>query len=360
VAYIAPKDFATDPEVIAKVMRIMTGDLDLSWMKQRGEPAHFMPSQPGRGLTLDDINRGGYGPERIPEIVRHNFSMAPRGAILPEGLPSLGYKLNRKSDVWSDLAARLFEEGKSRRWAPARDVPWQALDASGHKPDVEHALRQLCTNLVAIGLVCCDVPALWEWRMNQEFHEVKYLLCVQMFDAARIAEAFRKRALYGDGSLGVECVALGELLKSVFESDTYPQASLGMNVALMSWVQALGRHWEATATNAADVFLGTRLAQDATRFVAYGVDHVRQHLRHRAGELDLLSEHLDWTENSLVGALSAREMIEPLVLVSGGFEPVRRLYERAADEYFERCEAAGLGDRRGRSPLPGFLALLHD
>jgi hypothetical protein len=53
-------------------------------------------------------------------------------------------------------------------------------------------------------------------------------------------------------------------------------------------------------------------------------------------------------------------MIEPLVLVSGGFEPVRRLYERAADEYFERCEAAGLGDRRGRSPLPGFLALLHD
>jgi hypothetical protein len=360
MAYIPPKDVLNDPEVIAQAMKIMSGDLDLSWMKRTGEAAHFMPSQPARGLTLDDINRGGYGPDRIPEIVRHNFSMAPRGAMLPSDLPSLGYKINRKSDVWSDLAGRLFEEGKSRRWAPAKDVPWQALESPGHAPEVEHALRQLSTDLVAIGLVCCDVPAFWEWRMNQEFHEVKYLLCVQMFDAARIAEAFRKRALIGDGSLGVECFALGELLKSVFESDTYPQASLGMNVLLMSFVQALGRHWQAHATNAADTFLGTRLAQDATRFVAYGVDHMRYHLTHRAGEFDLLSEHLDWTENALVGALSAREMIEPLVLVSGGFEPVRGLYERTTREYFERCEVAGLGDRRSRSPLPGFLKLLRD
>jgi hypothetical protein len=53
-------------------------------------------------------------------------------------------------------------------------------------------------------------------------------------------------------------------------------------------------------------------------------------------------------------------MIEPLVLVSGGFEPVRGLYERTTREYFERCEVAGLGDRRSRSPLPGFLKLLRD
>jgi hypothetical protein len=360
VAYIAPRDYSQDPEIFAKVMRIMTGDLDLSWMQHVGEPAAFRPSEPRRGLTLDDINRGSYGPDRIPEIVRNNFSMAPRGSILPPGLPSLGYKLNRKSDVWSDLAARLYEEGKSRRWAPARDVPWQALDAHPHPERTEHALRQLCTDLVAIGLVCCDVPAYWEWRMNQEFHEVKYLMCVQMFDAARIAEAFRKRALYGDGSLGVECVELGELLKSIFESDTYPQASAGMNLLLMGFVQALGRHLEWAASNPADTFLGTRLAQDASRFVAYGVDHVRGHLRARPGEIDLLAEHLDWTENALVGALAAKEVIEPLIVLSGGLAPVRRLYERATQEYFERARAAGLGDRRARSPLADFLALLRD
>jgi hypothetical protein len=56
--------------------------------------------------------------------------------------------------------------------------------------------------------------------MNQEFHEVKYLMCLQMIDAARIAEAFRKRALYGEGSLGVDAW-LGECSDGL-ESGTYP------------------------------------------------------------------------------------------------------------------------------------------
>jgi hypothetical protein len=360
MSYIAPKDYSQDPEIFARLMKVMQGDLDLGWMQNIGERAAFRPSRPGHGLTLDDINQGGYAPEHIPEIVRHNFSMAPRGAILPPGLPSLGYRLNRKSDVWSDNAALLFEEAKSRRWAPARDVPWSALDGGGgHDARTEHAIRQLSTLLVSIGLVTNDVTARWEYLTNQEFHEVKYLMCAQMFDACRIAEAFRKRALFGAGSLGVDSKALGELLKSIFACDTYPAASLAMNVMLFSWVQALGRHWEFAATNAADTFLGTRLAQDATRFVAYGVDHIRNLLRTRPVETDILNEHLDLLENTLVGALGTPEFIEPLILLSGGLDPVVALYERATDEYLRRCAATGLGERRGRSPLPGFLELLR-
>lgn len=360
MGYIAPRDYSQDPDIIAKVMRTMEGHVDLEWMKNIRERAAFRPALAGRGLTLDDVNRGGYGPDQLPERVRHNFSMAPRGAILPPGLPSLGYRVNRKSDVWSDLAPALFEECKSRRWAPARDVPWSALDAPGHPAEAEAARRQLATGLVSVGLVCADVAASWVYRINQEFHEVKYLLCAQMFDAARVAEAFRKRALYGEGALGVDSRALDELLKMVIESDTYPEASAAMNLALMHWVGALGRHWEFAATNAADRFLGTRLAQDAARFAAYGTDHVRALLRARPVEGELLSEHLDQVENGLVGALGAPEVIEPLALMSGrDLRPVVRLYARAADEYFERCAAAGLSERRARSPLPAFLRLLR-
>ena len=165
--------------------------------------------------------------------------------------------------------------------------------------------------------------------MNQEFHEIKYLLCAQMFDAARIAEAFRKRALFGGGSLGVDSRPLGELLKSIFLSDTYPEASAAMNLTLFSFVQALGRHWAATASNAADAYLGTQLAQDATRFVTYGVDNVRSHLHARPLQAEALADHLDLCENALVGALGAPEMIEPLVLVSGGFAPRRPRSTRA-------------------------------
>jgi hypothetical protein len=329
-------------------------------MKSIRERIAARPSQPARGLTLDDINRGGYGPEHSPEIVRHNFSMAPRGAILPDGLPSLGYRLNRKSEVWSDLAARIFEEGKSRRWAPARDVPWEALDAVRHAPERAAAIRQLATGLCSVGLVAADVAARWEWQMNQEFHEVKYLMCIQMIDAARIGEAFRKRALYGDGGLGVDCGELGELLKMVFESGTYPSASASMNLLLFSAVQGLGRHWEWAADNAADAFLGARLAQDATRFIAYGVDHLRGLVRARPHERESLNGHLDLVEEGLVGWLGARACLEPLVILSGGFAPVAAFHARLVREYFERCEAAGLGDRRQRSPLAAFLALLRD
>lgn len=359
MAYIAPKDFSQDPELFARVMKVMQGDLDLGWMKTLGEPAAYRPSRSAYGLTLDDINHGAYAPDRIPEVIRHNFSMAPRGARLPHGLPSLGYRLNRKSEVWSDNAPALFEEGKSRRWAPARDVPWAALrGGGGHDERAEHCIRQLSTGLISIGLVANDVAAYWEWRMNQEFHEIKYLMCVQMFDACRIAEAFRKRALYGDGSLGVDSPALGELLKAIFESDTYPEASVAMNVTLFSWVQALGRHLEFVATNSADGFLGTRLAQDATRFIAYGIGQVRTLVGARPSEADLLNEHLDLIENALVGAMGAPEAIEPLILTSGGLDPVIGLYERTTREYLERCRAAGLGDRSARSPLPRFVELL--
>lgn len=360
MSYIAPKDFSLDPELVAKLMKTLSGDLDLGWMQSIRERVAARPSQGRRGLTLDDVNLGGYAPIHSPEIVRHNFSMAPRGAILPEGLPSLGYRLNRKSELWAETAAAIFEEGKSRRWAPARDVPWSALDASGWSEQEEAAIRQLATSLVSIGLVCADVPARWEWLMNQEFHEVKYLMCLQMIDATRIAEAFRKRALYGHGHLGLDCQELGELLKMVFESGTYPCASASMNLLVFSWLQGLGRHLEWAARNEADAFLGTGLMQDASRFLAYGVDHIRYLVRARPNEAEALNGHLDLLENGLVGWLGAREMLEPLVVISGGLAPVVRLHERTFDEYLERCACAGLGDRRARSPIAYLLDLLRN
>jgi hypothetical protein len=359
MAYIAPKDFSQDPELIAKVMKVMGGDLDLSWMKDHPHPVKARPSQPRRGLTLDDINRDpAYGPEAIPEIVRHNFSMAPRGAVLPEGLPSLGYRVNRKSDVWADNAPALFEESKSRRWAPARTIPWSALDGADYTENEDRALRQIATGLISISLVAADVPSRWVWLMNQEFHEVKYLLCAHMFDAARLAEAFRKRALYGRGALGVDSRELGDFLKMIFDSDTYPQASASINLTLFSATQAIGRHLEYVARNPADTALATRLVQDTTRPIAYGVGHVRNLLEARPSELESLDEHLDLVENGLVGFLGSRELIEPLIVLSGGIDAVSALYRRATREYFERCAAAGLGDRSERSPLPGFLKLL--
>lgn len=360
MAYIGPKDFSQDADLIAIVMRVMSGDLDLSWMKDGPHPMTARPKQPRRGLTLDDINDDPhYGPAAIPEFVRHNFSMAPRGSALPKGLPSLGYRVNRKSDVWADSATVIYEESKSRRWAPAHDVPWAVLDETVFSPEQDRAIRQLCTGLISISLVSADVPSRWVWLMNQEFHEIKFWMCAQMFDASRLAEAFRKRALYGRGALGRDSRELGELLKIVMESETFPLASAALNLTLFSFVQSLGRRFEFLSSNAADTYLGTRLVQDASRFIAYGVDHIRQLVRTRPAEVEIVNDHLDLVDNGLIGYLGSRELIEPLIVLSGGVEPVAAFYRKSAEEYFERCAAAGLGARQDRSPLQGFLKLLE-
>jgi hypothetical protein len=113
------------------------------------------------------------------------------------------------------------------------------------------------------------------------------------------------------------------------------------------------------STNAADTYLGTRLVQDASRFITYGIDHIRQLVDTRPSQVEIINDHLDLVDNGLVGYLGSRELIEPLIVLSGGFEPVAAFYHKAVEEYFERCAAAGLGARQHRSPLPGFLKLLE-
>ncbi len=45
MSYIAPKDYSKDPEILAKAMRIMQGELDLGWMEKIGERASARPSR---------------------------------------------------------------------------------------------------------------------------------------------------------------------------------------------------------------------------------------------------------------------------------------------------------------------------
>jgi hypothetical protein len=60
-----------------------------------------------RGLTLTDINVGTYGV--IPKDASHSLSFAPRGADFdPVDLPSMGYTLNTRAEVWADNLGMLY------------------------------------------------------------------------------------------------------------------------------------------------------------------------------------------------------------------------------------------------------------
>jgi hypothetical protein len=145
----------------------------------------------------------------------------------------------------------------------------------------------------------------------------------------------------------------------VIESETYPLVSAATNLTLFSVVQALGRHLEFVSRNPVDTQLGMRLTQDATRPIAYGVDHIRSLVDTRPHEAETVNEHLDLIENGLIGFLGSRELFEPLIILSGDIDVVVGFYRKMVAEYFERCASAGLGDRSNRSPLPEFLKLIE-
>jgi len=124
VSFYLEKDYFADEELFNLVSQVMQGNLTLHWFDAKTEPVRAVPSDPQRGLTYDDTNIGSYGYDAIAETLRNKYTMAPRGSEIWGRLPDLGYTINRKSDVWSENVARLYEEAKSRRWAPAVDVPW--------------------------------------------------------------------------------------------------------------------------------------------------------------------------------------------------------------------------------------------
>jgi len=367
MSYYAEKDFFEDDGLIQLVTGILEGNLTLEWYRVDAPRLRAKPADPARGLTYEDCNIGPYGYDAIPEFLRDRYSMASRGSALVAKLPDLGYTVNRRSDVWSDNVAALYEEAKARRWAPAVDIPWSEIDATAD-PLREAAMAQACTLLEEVALVAMEMPSRWVFFINQEFLELKSFLCAQMIDEARHVEACRKRALASGQGLGRASVSAEQALKELLSAETYPEASLGTNLLLGSFVLAMYRALACVATTRADRLLGTLSQQDVARSVAYGVAHMRYLFAHQPGKSAALGDYLDRSEHTAIGIAGSPEFLEPLVLLAAGSrEPAalargaafaRRWFTGALEEYLERCRAAGLGDRRERSLLPRLVASL--
>src|SRR5437773_8466968 len=367
MAYYAEKDFFEDDELIQLVTSILEGNLTLDWYRVDTPRVRARPADPGRGLTYEDCNLGPYGYDVIPEFLRDRYSMASRGSALVAKLPDLGYTVNRRSDVWADNVAGLYEEAKARRWAPAVDIPWGELDLVGD-PLREAAMAQACTLLEEVALVAMEVPSRWVFSINQEFLELKSFLCAQMIDEARHVEACRKRALASGQGLGRASVSAEQALKELLSAETYPEASLGTNLLLGSFVLAMYRALAVLADKRADRLLATLSMQDVARSVAYGTAHMRYHLALQPAKAAALDDYLDRTEHTALAIAGSPEFLDPPVLLAAGSrEPgalargaafVRRWFTGAPREYLERCGAAGLGNRRERSRLPRLAAAL--
>ncbi len=331
-----------------------SGTPDLGWMSDTGQWG--MRAKPGNlGLRLADIEIGTYG--EVPERGAEHRSMAPRGAFVPDDVPSLDFTLNEKAEVWADNVTGLYEEAVARQWSSARDIPWDEL-----KPlpdDLERAMCQLCTFLTEVEFIAADAPTRWMSKMNMDFLEVKLFLATQAMDEARHLEVFRKRALANGGGLGKASSIAQMSLKKIFDAPSFSAQTGRLHLLGEGFVLTLFRQGEYLAPSRVEQEIFRRCLQDESRHVGFGALHLRTQLRERPELEDEIQDELDDAEHILLELFGAPEVVEPTAILLGGglkhfdegLELQAQLWRRIVSEYLQRCDSAGL-NRRPRCLLP--------
>ena len=323
--------------------------VDLSWLDLN--QTWGMKAKPGkRGLTLDEVNIGPYGPptDDAPEL-----TYRPRGAVARDGVPRIGYFLDKKADVWSDNATMLYEEAVQRQWSSATDVPWEKLEPL---PDeIERAMCQLCTFLTEVEFIAGDTPGQWVPQISNQHFETKLFLCSQIMDEARHLDVFRKRALANGG--GLLQASPTSTLRTIINARDFTEMSVLMHVQAEGFVQSMFRMGEMIAQNEAEKRMFRMCAQDESRHLGFGVMHLKYVLQEEPERREEIHAYLDEAENAdpETGTFGINVAESLIVLLGGGkdhadegFNKFMALRKRQVQEYIHRLTVAGLGDRIDR------------
>jgi len=349
---------AVDQDTLQMLRKEPTPDeLDLSWMEQHGDLG--MMARPGRrGLTLEEINKGAYG---SPPAVSDEMTMSPRGAARRVGVPRIGYHVAKKSDIWSENAAMLYEEAVQRQWSSATDIPWDELQPL--PDDVERAYSQFCTFLTEVEFIAGDTPSQWLPQISNDHYEVKMFLASQIMDEARHLDVFRKRALANGGGLMSSSGNAG--LRVIIEAKDFTEMSTIMHVQGEGLVQSIFRMGEYIATNEAEKRIFRLSAQDESRHVAFGVMHLKYILETEPERREEIHSYLEKAE-PIIGAGAGTAPVAggspifgtSLAILFGhtlgsndeGGRMALAAFRRQLNEYMHRLEVAGMGERRYRLP----------
>jgi hypothetical protein len=323
--------------------------VDLSWLDV--DQTWGMKAKPGkRGLTLDEVNIGPYG---AVDEESHEMTYRARGAVKREGVPHIGYFLDKKSDVWSDNATMLYEEAVQRQWSSATDIPWEKL---GPLPDeIERAFCQLCTFLTEVEFIAGDTPGQWIPRISNDHFETKLFLCSQIMDEARHLDVFRKRALANGG--GLLQASPTSSLRTIINARDFTEMSAIMHVQAEGFVQSMFRMGELIAQNDAEKRIFRLCAQDESRHLGFGVMHLKYVLEHEPQRREEIHSYLDESENAdpETGTFGIQVAESLIVLLGGGknnadegLNKFMALRKRQVQEYLHRLEVAGMPERYDR------------
>ena len=269
-----------------------------AWARGQG---HLVTDRPGRARqsvtgtefavtrgTADDARwRGavraggtgpGPGPTGIVERAPATWGLAARGALVEDGGPPLHLAdLDRRDEVWADIAPKLYAQALAGQWDPATAVDWAA--PVDHEASVEAAVVQVMTYLIENEQAALVVPARFIARVHPHFREVVQLLAVQAADEARHVEVFTRRAELSGLPLGTSGAGGRASLQTLVDEADFSLAAFLLSVlgegTFLDLLSFLERHGPDPVTRR----VAHLALADEARHVAFGVAHLEHRVR---------------------------------------------------------------------------------
>jgi hypothetical protein len=284
---------------------------DFWWMKVPTEwGIRARASDPAMGLAIEDLNVGTYGD--IPDVW-YNRSEIARGSYPASMVEDMGYTIFDKATIWADNCVPLYEEAIRDRWISATDLRWNSLEPL--PDDVEKAVCQLMTEMSDRAYFEGALLSGWLPEISYGYLELKLFLSTVIYDLARHAEAFRKRALSNGGGLGLQ--APTDYSRAAQEARSYPELAAILFVQ-DSMLLTLYKQGHLIAQNQLEKDMYALCARDRQRYMDYHVERLKHFLWKLPERRDEQNLYFSKAEGRMVKDWADPVVSEPLAILLGG------------------------------------------
>ena len=242
----------------------------------------------GHTVAGDVVVRGTAPDQRLagatraggPGVVDHpprSWGLAARGSVVEAGGPDLPVvDLDRKAEIWTELAPKLYAQAAAGQWDPATAVDWSA--PCDVPVEVEAAVVQVMTYLIENEQAALMVPARFLGRMHPHFREVVQFLATQIADEARHVEVFTRRAGRCGSQLGVSGSGGRASLQTLLDEPEWATASFLLSALGEGTFLSLLSFLEEWAPDPVTRQISRLALQDEARHVAFALGHIGEHL----------------------------------------------------------------------------------
>jgi hypothetical protein len=190
------------------------------------------------------------------------------------------------------------------------------------------------------------VLAGWQQELSYGYHEVKLYLSTVIFEGARHAEVFRKRALSNGGGLGLQ--SPGWATRSVTDARNFTELVLIQMLLQDSFTLTQYQFCEAYAPHAAEKLLFRLAMQDKARHIAYANAHLKYVLLHKHDRRGEMERYLEKGEAMLCADDKDPTLAEAFAVffaggrarIASGMELYEKMRRRQVSQYLERLRWA--------------------